>query len=216
MPSLDIEVIHQVFIIAFQLVLISLFPKIVFHIVFETLQGGNDVGYFKLIDAQDHNKFTGSRNMCRIQLGYIGVIGFNQTADLTEREVLFFHRKHDQRAFVVGTGKKGQLFEQVLLGDGADEVAIRFHHRNRAQLVFGYLTECIENMVARSGEMRDETFLDPVQGRRFIAYIEQTFFIHHTYKFIILHHGEVGEVEIRHVLQGQVHGIVQMETGDGS
>lgn len=162
MPSLDIKVIHQVFIIAFQLILIPFFPKIVFHIVFEPLQGGDDVGYFELINPQDHNKLPGSWDMCCIELGNIGIIRFNEPADFAEREVLFLHGKHNQRAFVVGSGEYGQLFEQVLLGDGTHEITIRFHYGNGTQLVLCYLTECIENMVARAGEMGNETFLDPV------------------------------------------------------
>ncbi len=162
MPSLDIKVVHQVFVIAFQLILISFFPKIVFHIVFEALQGGDDVGYFELIDAQDHNKLSGSRDMCRIELGNIGIIRFYEPADFAEREVLLLHRKHDQRAFVVGACEYGELFKQVLLGDGTHEITIRFHYGNRTQLVLCYLTQGIENVVARAGEMWDETLLDPV------------------------------------------------------
>src|SRR5947207_15479999 len=54
--ELNAQIIHQVIIIAAQFIFILLFPEIIFDFVFVPLEGGNDIRYFHLVDAERYKK----------------------------------------------------------------------------------------------------------------------------------------------------------------
>src|SRR5689334_2742597 len=86
---LYVQVSDQVIVVLFELIGILLFAEIITNNVFVPLESGHNIGYFYLVDFDGNHHQAGIGFRISIQLCNVGVVGFYQPADLTERKMPF-------------------------------------------------------------------------------------------------------------------------------
>ena len=87
----ELQIIHQVVVIALQFVRIQFFPEKIFHIILIPLESGNNVGHFRFIDPDGNLHDAGFRIVAGIQLGDLCIIGFHQFADFIKGILIAVH-----------------------------------------------------------------------------------------------------------------------------